>query len=84
MLQQGQVFESAGVNFSHVTGKALPPSATKQRPELAGKPFEAMGVSCVIHPHNPYVPTTHLNVRFFSANDIWWFGGGFDLTPFYP
>ena len=88
VLANGAVFEQAGVNFSHVQGKALPASATAHRPELAGREFEAMGVSLVIHPHNPYVPTSHANVRFFIANKegsepIWWFGGGFDLTPYY-
>ncbi|MBI5450402.1 MAG: oxygen-dependent coproporphyrinogen oxidase [Gammaproteobacteria bacterium] len=88
ILNNGQAFEQAGVNFSHVTGDKLPPSATAQRPELAGRRFEAMGVSLVIHPHNPYVPTSHANVRFFIASKegsdpIWWFGGGFDLTPYY-
>jgi coproporphyrinogen III oxidase len=83
------VFEQAGVNFSHVKGSAMPASATAHRPELAGAPFEAMGVSLVIHPKNPYVPTSHANVRFFIAYPegkapVWWFGGGFDLTPFYP
>jgi len=89
VLSHGRVFEQAGVNFSHVIGDKLPPSATAQRPELAGRRFEAMGVSLVIHPHNPYVPTSHANVRFFIASKagsepIWWFGGGFDLTPYYP
>lgn len=87
VLADGAVFEQAGVNFSHVTGGALPPSATAARPELAGASFEAMGVSLVIHPRNPYVPTTHMNVRCFMANgpkgSVWWFGGGFDLTPYY-
>lgn len=87
VLENGAVFEKAGVNFSHVTGKSLPASATAHRPELAGKPFHAMGVSLVIHPRNPYVPTSHANVRFFIAGEgeqaIWWFGGGFDLTPYY-
>ena len=84
VLENGEVFEKAGVNFSHVTGSSLPPSATASRPELAGQPFHAMGVSLVIHPRNPYVPTTHLNVRFFTAGEKhWWFGGGFDLTPYY-
>ncbi len=87
VLENGAVFEKAGVNFSHVAGKSLPPSATAHRPELAGKPFHAMGVSLVIHPRNPYVPTSHMNVRFFIAGEgeqaIWWFGGGFDLTPYY-
>lgn len=89
VLTDGGVFEQAGVNFSHVTGKAMPASATAHRPELAGRHFEAMGVSLVVHPSNPYVPTSHANVRFFIAEKegeapIWWFGGGFDLTPFYP
>lgn len=89
VLSDGQLFESAGVNYSRVSGESLPPSATAQRPQLAGRAFEAMGVSLVLHPHNPYVPTTHANVRFFRATaageaDIWWFGGGFDLTPYYP
>ncbi len=88
VLSDGAVFEQAGVNFSHVKGAQLPASATAQRPELAGRSFEAMGVSLVIHPHNPYVPTSHANVRFFIANKegaepVWWFGGGFDLTPYY-
>ena len=89
VLTQGAVFEQAGVNFSHVTGAAMPASATAHRPELAGRSFEAMGVSLVIHPNNPYIPTTHANVRFFiaqkeGADPVWWFGGGFDLTPYYP
>ncbi len=89
VLTQGAVFEQAGVNFSHVFGDKMPASATAHRPELAGRRFEAMGVSLVIHPHNPYVPTSHANVRFFIAekegeDPVWWFGGGFDLTPFYP
>ena len=88
VLANGAVFEQAGVNFSHVQGDALPASATAHRPELAGREFEAMGVSLVIHPHNPHVPTSHANVRFFIARKegsepIWWFGGGFDLTPYY-
>ena len=88
ILGQGKVFEKAGVNFSHIHGTSLPPAATKARPELAGKPFEALGVSIVVHPDNPYVPTTHANIRFFTTlddqqNPIWWFGGGFDLTPYY-
>ena len=88
ILTGGSVFEQAGVNFSHVLGDNLPPSATAQRPELAGRSFEALGVSLVIHPHNPYVPTCHCNVRFFIASQadvepVWWFGGGFDLTPYY-
>ncbi|MCI0506092.1 MAG: oxygen-dependent coproporphyrinogen oxidase [Gammaproteobacteria bacterium] len=89
VLTGGNVFEQAGVNFSHVHGANLPASATAHRPELAGREFVAMGVSLVIHPHNPYVPTSHANVRFFmatkkGADPIWWFGGGFDLTPYYP
>jgi coproporphyrinogen III oxidase len=88
VLQQGAVFEQAGVNFSHVTGQQLPGSATAHRPELAGRAFEAMGLSLVIHPRNPYVPSSHANVRFFFAEKageapVWWFGGGFDLTPYY-
>ncbi len=89
LLRHGEVFESAGVNFSHVSGQSMPASATAHRPELAGRHFEALGISSVIHPLNPYVPTSHLNVRFFIAHKeneapIWWFGGGFDLTPYYP
>ena len=87
VLTNGEVFEQAGVGFSHVFGDKMPPSATKHRPELAGKPFQAVGVSLVLHPRNPYVPTTHANFRFFTAGDkkpVWWFGGGFDLTPCYP
>lgn len=87
ILSGGAVFEQAGVGFSHVFGSEMPPSATKLRPELAGKQFQAVGVSLVLHPRNPYVPTTHANFRFFSAgedNPVWWFGGGFDLTPYYP
>jgi coproporphyrinogen III oxidase len=102
VLSDGAVFEKAGVGFSHVSGASLPPSATASRPELAGKPFHALGVSLVIHPRNPYVPTSHANVRFFCAAanpdtwnlepgtsggapdaPVWWFGGGFDLTPYY-
>ncbi|MCG8070857.1 MAG: oxygen-dependent coproporphyrinogen oxidase [Candidatus Thiodiazotropha taylori] len=88
VLQAGEVFEQAGVNFSHVSGSQLPGSATAHRPELAGRAFEAMGLSLVIHPNNPYVPTSHANVRFFIAEKegeapVWWFGGGFDLTPYY-
>jgi coproporphyrinogen III oxidase len=88
VLEEGQVLEKAGINFSHVHGDNLPPSATAQRPELAGRSFEAMGVSLVIHPRNPYVPSSHANVRFFLAErpqtePVWWFGGGFDLTPYY-
>ena len=89
VLEPGGVFERAGVNFSHVTGKSLPPSASAARPELAGCAFEAMGVSLVLHPRNPHVPTVHLNVRWFvaakdGAAPVWWFGGGTDLTPYYP
>ncbi|MEE4162440.1 MAG: oxygen-dependent coproporphyrinogen oxidase [Woeseiaceae bacterium] len=88
VLDDGAIFEKAGVNFSHVFGNELPPSATKTRPDLAGKGFEAMGVSLVLHPVNPYVPTTHANFRLFYAGDednpAWWFGGGYDLTPYYP
>ena len=87
VLADGGVFEKAGVSFSHVFGDTMPPSATRNRPELAGKRFQAMGVSLVLHPRNPYIPTTHANFRFFSAGDrkpVWWFGGGFDLTPYYP
>ncbi|WON75774.1 oxygen-dependent coproporphyrinogen oxidase [Serratia sp. UGAL515B_01] len=88
VLTQGAVFEQAGVNFSHVSGSTLPASATAHRPELVGRSFQAMGVSLVIHPLNPYIPTSHANVRFFIAEKpgeepVWWFGGGFDLTPFY-
>lgn len=88
VLTEGDAFEQAGVNFSHVHGANMPASATAHRPELAGRKFIAMGVSLVIHPHNPYVPTSHANVRFFiatkeNADPIWWFGGGFDLTPYY-
>ena len=89
VLKRGGVFEQAGVGFSHVFGTQLPPSATKARPDLAGQGFQAMGVSLVLHPQNPYVPTTHANLRYFIAgeedsNPAWWFGGGFDLTPYYP
>ncbi len=89
VLRQGKLFEQAGVNLSRVFGTELPRAATLQRPELAGCSFEAAGVSLVLHPHNPYIPTTHCNVRFFLAqpeqgDPIWWFGGGFDLTPYYP
>jgi len=88
VMADGAVFEQGGVNFSHVFGDNMPASATAHRPELAGRSFQALGVSLVIHPHNPYVPTSHANVRFFiaekeGADPIWWFGGGFDLTPYY-
>ena len=88
VMEEGGVFEKAGINFSHVFGGELPPSASATRPELAGRHFQAMGVSLVIHPRNPYVPTSHANVRFFiaerdEAEPVWWFGGGFDLTPYY-
>ncbi|CNJ66471.1 oxygen-dependent coproporphyrinogen oxidase [Yersinia intermedia] len=88
VLVNGAVFEQAGVNFSHVSGAALPASATAHRPELAGRSFQALGVSLVIHPLSPYLPTSHANVRFFIAekpdeDPVWWFGGGFDLTPYY-
>ena len=83
MLEDGAVFERAGVNVSRVRGAALPTSATASRPQLAGRPYEAMGLSLVLHPRNPYCPTAHMNTRFFSAGDTWWFGGGMDLTPYY-
>jgi coproporphyrinogen III oxidase len=91
MLEEGNVFERAGVGFSHVKGNKLPPAATTAHPEAAGRAWEAMGVSLVFHPRNPYIPTVHMNVRFFVAKaqadkdeqDIWWFGGGMDLTPYY-
>jgi len=88
LIEEGNLFERAGVNFSHVSGNSLPASATASRPMLAGRGFEAMGVSLVLHPRNPYVPTVHLNVRFFiarsaSAPPVWWVGGGIDLTPYY-
>jgi len=88
VLENGKTFEKGGVNFSHVFGDGLPASATAHRPELAGRTFQALGVSLVMHPHNPFIPTTHANVRFFiaekeGAEPVWWFGGGFDLTPYY-
>jgi coproporphyrinogen III oxidase len=88
LVEQGHVFERAGCNFSHVRGRTLPPSATQHRPELAGAPFEALGVSLVMHPRNPHVPTVHMNVRMFAAlpagqPPVSWFGGGMDLTPYY-
>ncbi|MBD2857581.1 oxygen-dependent coproporphyrinogen oxidase [Spongiibacter sp. KMU-158] len=88
VITNGAVIEKGGVNFSHVSGDAMPASASAHRPELAGRRFQAMGVSLVIHPENPYIPTSHANVRFFVAekdgeDPVWWFGGGFDLTPYY-
>lgn len=88
VLSGGSVIEKGGVNFSHITGDQLPPAATLKRPGLAGKEFEAMGLSLVMHPLNPFAPTSHMNVRFFiagldSSEPIWWFGGGFDMTPYY-
>ena len=88
VMEEGNVLERGGVNFSHVFGDKLPPSASASRPELAGRGFEAMGVSLVLHPRNPYAPTVHMNVRFFvaqktGAEPVWWFGGGMDLTPYY-
>ena len=88
LVEQGNLLERGGVNFSHVYGETLPPSASASRPELAGRSFEAIGVSLVLHPLNPYVPTVHMNVRFFmatkdGAQPVWWFGGGMDLTPYY-
>jgi len=91
LLEDGELFERAGVGFSHVAGTKLPPSASAHRPGIAGREWGAMGVSLVLHPRNPYVPTVHMNVRFFRAtdpagkdDDVWWFGGGMDLTPYYP
>ncbi|NLC20693.1 MAG: oxygen-dependent coproporphyrinogen oxidase [Halomonadaceae bacterium] len=89
VIENGTVFEKGGVNFSHVFGERLPASATAARPQLAGRSFHATGVSWVLHPENPHVPTSHGNVRFFIAEKpgeapVWWFGGGFDLTPYYP
>ena len=89
LVEEGNLFERGGVNFSHVTGKQLPPSASAHRPELAGRAWEAMGMSLVLHPRNPYVPTTHMNVRMFVATKegeapVFWFGGGMDMTPYYP
>jgi coproporphyrinogen III oxidase len=88
ILEDGSLFEKAGINFSLVHGNELPPTATASRPELAGRSFRAMGVSLVLHPRNPYIPTSHANFRFFVAEKaeaapVWWFGGGFDLTPYY-
>ena len=89
ILHDGPVFEKAGINFSHVQGDSLPPAATAHRPELAGRSFQALGVSLVVHARNPHIPTAHAKVRFFIAEKagaapVWWFGGGFDLTPYYP
>ncbi|SFK65171.1 coproporphyrinogen oxidase [Nitrosomonas aestuarii] len=88
VIEEGNVLERGGVNFSHVYGNGLPPSATAARPELSGRSFEAMGVSLVLHPRNPYAPTVHMNIRYFearkeNADPVWWFGGGMDLTPYY-
>jgi coproporphyrinogen III oxidase len=84
VLEGGELFERGGVALSDVQGRKLPPAATARNPQLAGRPFRAMGVSVVMHPRNPQVPTSHMNVRFFSAGEVWWFGGGFDLTPYLP
>ncbi|MGZ5100435.1 MAG: oxygen-dependent coproporphyrinogen oxidase [Usitatibacter sp.] len=83
ILEDGNLLERGGVGFSHVSGARLPPSASAHRPEIAGGAWEAMGVSIVLHPRNPYVPTVHMNVRFFVSGHVWWFGGGMDLTPYY-
>ncbi|MBM4381961.1 MAG: oxygen-dependent coproporphyrinogen oxidase [Deltaproteobacteria bacterium] len=83
VLEGGAVVEKAAVNFTHARGPALPPAATEGRPQLAGQPFEAVSLSLIVHPRNPYAPTTHMNLRLFSAGATWWFGGGFDLTPYY-
>lgn len=83
ILEEGEVFERGGVNLSRVQGRELPPSASALRPQLAGRAYDAMGISLVLHPRNPYCPTVHMNVRFFAAGDAWWFGGGMDLTPYY-
>ncbi|NEQ53846.1 MAG: oxygen-dependent coproporphyrinogen oxidase [Leptolyngbya sp. SIO3F4] len=84
VIRDGRVFEQGGVNFSEVWGEALPPAILSQRPEAAGHGFYATGTSMVLHPRNPYVPTVHLNYRYFEAGPVWWFGGGVDLTPYYP
>jgi coproporphyrinogen III oxidase len=84
VLRDGAIFEQAGVNFSEVWGSHLPPSILAQRPEAEGHGFYATGTSLVLHPRNPYVPTVHLNYRYFEAGPVWWFGGGADLTPYYP
>ncbi|HEY5800539.1 MAG TPA: coproporphyrinogen III oxidase, partial [Burkholderiaceae bacterium] len=88
VIEEGRLIERGGVNFSHVMGASLPPSAAAARPELAGRSWQAMGVSLVLHPRNPYAPTVHMNVRFFTTSapgeePVWWFGGGMDLTPYY-
>ena len=83
IIEEGKLFERGGVGFSQVSGNRLPPSASAARPELAGQRYEATGLSLVLHPRNPYCPTVHLNVRFFSSGSTWWFGGGMDLTPYY-
>ena len=83
VLEGGPVIEKAAVNFTHARGPALPPAATSGRPELAGQPFEAISLSMIVHPRNPYAPTTHMNLRLFSAGPTWWIGGGLDLTPYY-
>lgn len=84
VMTDGDVFEQGGVNFSEVWGNHLPPSILKQRPEAEGHSFYATGTSMVLHPKNPYIPTVHLNYRYFEAGPVWWFGGGADLTPYYP
>jgi coproporphyrinogen III oxidase len=83
IIEEGRLFERGGVNLSRVQGRALPGSASALRPQLAGEPYDAMGVSLVLHPRNPYCPTVHMNVRFFCSGSTWWFGGGMDLTPYY-
>jgi coproporphyrinogen III oxidase len=84
VLSEGAIFERAGVNFSEVQGPSLPPSILKRRPEITDQPFYATGVSLVFHPRNPYIPTVHMNYRYFESGSLWWFGGGADLTPYYP
>jgi coproporphyrinogen III oxidase len=83
LLEEGQLFERGGVNLARVQGRELPPSASASRPQLAGRPWQACGISLVLHPRNPYCPTVHMNLRYFAAGDAWWFGGGMDLTPYY-
>jgi coproporphyrinogen III oxidase len=83
VLEEGQLFERGGVNLARVQGRELPPSASASRPQLAGRPWQACGISVVLHPRNPYCPTVHMNLRYFAAGDAWWFGGGMDLTPYY-